>query len=87
MPTLAADIDIAIELAHGALAEIAAEELRLSNATNRRYRPKPAQIAASPAKDEMLRSGPETISTAPAIAPVRRWNTSPFVVVSRAVAV
>lgn len=34
MPTLAADIDIAIELAHGALAEVAPEELPLFELTS-----------------------------------------------------
>jgi len=36
MPTLAADIDIAIELAHGALAEVAPEELPLFELTSSR---------------------------------------------------
>lgn len=82
MATLAADIDIAIELAHGALAEIAAEELPLFDVTNRASRAKPARLAAASARNKMLRSATaKTISTPTLITRSRRLDMLPTVAV------
>jgi hypothetical protein len=66
MPVLAADIEIAIDLAHDALTQVAPQELALFAVTSSAYRADPGAVAPS-SRDEMLGFGAEAIT---ALTPV-----------------